>query len=98
MKGRNPLPVLEEEGRLVARAVGQRAAGGVARRGGFGQDLLHARVGREGLALLDADRGPDAQRGGVDRVGRLLLHDLVQHRPERFIGRRDHVERLAGTC
>jgi hypothetical protein len=42
-----------------------------------GQDPLHPRVRREGLALLNADRGEEASGFHVDRVQRLFLDDLV---------------------
>ena len=40
--------------------------------------------------------GPEPQGGRIDRIGRFLLHDLIEHFPEAVARRPDHVERLAG--
>ena len=55
------------------------ARGGVGQRERLGEDLLHPRIGREGLALDDADGGQGPHEFRVERRGRLLLHDLVEH-------------------
>ena len=52
----------------------QGARRGVSDRGRVGQDLLHPRVGIEGLALHDADGGQRSHDLRVERADGLLLH------------------------
>ena len=61
-----------------------------------GQDAFRPLVGRERLALLDADRLPEAEAALVERRARLLLHDLIEQLPEPIVGRRDRAEWHAG--
>ena len=63
----------------------------------FGQDLLHPRVGRERLALDDADGGQRSHQLGVERGGRFLLHDLVEHLVVAVVVRRNGVDHLAAA-
>ena len=72
------------------------ARGGIADHCGLAQDFLHARIGRKRLALPDADRGVQAKRDRIDRIGRLFLHDLVEILPERIVRRCQRAECLAG--
>ena len=46
---------------------------------GVGENFAHARVGREFLALDDADCGELAADLRLERLGRLLLHQRVEH-------------------
>jgi hypothetical protein len=62
---------------------------------GFGEDLLHPRVGLERLALFDADRGEQTQRLGIHRRIRLLLYDCVDVLVEGEIDRANGVQVLA---
>ena len=55
-----------------------RPRGGVTYGRRLGQDLLHALVRHEWLALLDADRLEESEPNLVERRGRLFLHDLVE--------------------
>ena len=64
---------------------------------GFGEDLLHPRIGRKGLALDDADGGERSHELGVERGGRFLLHDLVEHLVEAEVVRRNGVHHLAAA-
>ena len=96
-KRRAPGAVRVEERFLQSRPVSVRARRGLAHRRGFGEDLLHPRVGRERLALLDADGGQQAQCLRIDRVGGFLLHDLVDFLEERAVHRVNRVEGLPET-
>ena len=57
---------------FCASPVDDGAGGRVAHGRRLGEDLLHPLVGREGLALLDADRRPEAERGRVERYRSVL--------------------------
>ena len=70
-----------------------RAGGRVADGDGVGEDLGHPLVGRERLALADADRGGEAAQLGVDEVDRLLLDDVIELLVELEIVGVDRVER-----
>ena len=74
-EGRVPLPVLVEVGLPAPRAEAEGPRRRVPDGGGLREDLLHAPVGSEGSALLDADRGPQTDQLGVERVGRLILNE-----------------------
>ena len=93
---RVPRAVRIEERLLQSAPIREGADRRLADRRRFGEDLLHPRIGRERRALLDADRGQQSQRFGIDGVGRLLLDDLVHFLEERGIHRMDRVEGLAG--
>ena len=73
------------------------ARGGIGDRERLGQDLLHPRIRREGLALDDADGGDRSHQLGVERRGRFLLHDLVEHLVETEVVRRNGVHHLAAA-
>jgi hypothetical protein len=60
---------------IAARAGRQRAQGHAGHVRGLGQDLLHPRVGLEGRALRDADRGELAKDLRVLPGARFALHD-----------------------
>ena len=59
--------------------------------------LRHPCIRRKRLALDDADGGQWAHQFGVERRGRFLLHDIVQHLEEREIVGRDGVHHLAAA-
>ena len=80
-------------GARIAVAEGDRAGGGVADGDGVGQDLLHPLVGRERLALADADAGRQAAQFRVDEVDRLLLDDVIELLVELEVVGVDGVER-----
>ncbi len=92
---RVPRAVLVEVGLGNAGFVGEGAGRDIAHCRGFGEDLLHPCVGLEGFALFDADRGEQAQRLGVHRRSRLLLHDRVDVLKEGKIDRANGVEVFA---
>jgi hypothetical protein len=80
----------------ISRRKGNRAGRGVADGHPFGEELLHAGVGFEGLALFDADRGEKPDQFGIERVGRLILDDSVEFLKEVEIVGVDGVHLLAG--
>ena len=63
---------------------------------GFGEDLLHPLVGREGLALFDADGGELSQHFRMIGFVRLVLDDVVHFLVEMEIIGMDGVVLLAG--
>src|SRR6202044_709133 len=64
-------------------------------RGGLGQKVLYSFVGREGLALDDADGGDGAALRWIDRIDGLVLNDLIQVLVVGQGVRKKGVERLA---
>ena len=81
----------------MRRPVGERAGGGVTDRRRLGEDLLHPRVRREALALLDTDGGEQAQGLRIDGLVRLFLHDRVDFLEEGEVHRVDRVENSPET-
>ncbi len=86
-----------EEGILVTDAEGNRPGSHSADIRGILQNFLHAGIGIEGLALLNADCGKEAQRSRIGTFARFLLDDFIQETPERVITRRNKVRRNAGS-
>ena len=70
------------------------------------QDLLHSRIGIEGLALHDADGSQRPHDLRIERADRLLLHQIVdqleiaevvwRHRVHDLAGAFDELRRLLG--
>ena len=81
----------------VARVHEQAARGGVGERRRLGHDLLHPIVGRERLALDDADRGQRPHQLGIERSRRLLLYHVVEQFVGLKVAGRNGVERLAAA-
>lgn len=68
-----PLAIRIDFHPLVARREHNCARRCVGNRDGVGEDALHALVGREGMALLDANRGEYSDYLWVEGVVRLVL-------------------------
>ena len=68
-----PVPVVEIIGFLLPYPVNQSTRRRIAGCRGFGQNLFHPCIRRELFALLDADRGPEAERGQAPKRAAIIL-------------------------
>ena len=80
-----PVPVVEIIGFLLPYPVNQSTRRRIAGCRGFGQNLFHPCIRRELFALLDADRGPEAERGQAPKRAAIILYYRPRREPMRLV-------------